>query len=204
MPKGKPHGPPAPPDIKKTIDRYYDDCREKQPDKSKGYCARVAWSRFCQQNPDHPSCTQGAQAENRPFSALFALLEGHPHHDGAVEREEFNTLDELKPMDAEVREAMSEYVLERLPPSLKFVTAKNEQGFVYHDSRGRAVETTIEEIDDGELCKLAKRLGFTNEHEPVLPEIPDDFVEPTADKTGHEQRGISGDYMADVHSIVQA
>lgn len=210
MPKGKPHGPPAPADIKTIIDRYYDECREKQPGKSKQYCSRVAWTRFCQhKNPDHPSCTKygktgATMKENRPFRELFALLEGHPHHDGAVEREEFNTLAEPKPMDAEAREAMSEYVLERLPPSLKFVTAKNEQGLVYHDSRGRAVETTIGDIDDGELSKLAERLGFTNEREPVPPEMPDDFVEPTADNTGYGQRGVNGDYMADVRSIVRA
>ena len=55
--KKRPHGPPAPPDIQKTIARYYDDVRKNQPGKSKEYAARVAWTRFCKyKNPDHPSC----------------------------------------------------------------------------------------------------------------------------------------------------
>lgn len=62
----KGHGPPAPKGIRDTIVRYYDDCREKQPDKSKEYCARVAWTRFCQyKDPDHPSCTEYGRTDKR-------------------------------------------------------------------------------------------------------------------------------------------
>ena len=254
MPKGKPHGPPAPPDIKKTINRYYDECREKQPGKSKEYCARVAWTRFCQhKDPDHPSCKTNQTMEavgrgmgrggmgngpddgacvcpscghmqphttgetcmdmtcskcgtkmtresfGRPFSSLFALLEGQPHHDGEVERKEFNTLGASAPLDAEARQAMTDFVLERLPPSRTFMTAKNETGVVYYDSRGRAVQATFNEIDDGELRRLAERLGFNNEQEPATPEMPDDFVEPTADNTA----STGGIVMADLVSIVR-
>jgi hypothetical protein len=61
----KPHGPPAPKAIQKTIARYYDDAMANLPkhmqgaDKSrqKSYAAGVAWKRYCKyKNPGHPSC----------------------------------------------------------------------------------------------------------------------------------------------------
>ena len=64
--KKRPHGPPAPKDIQKTLARYYDDVMaslpariKKQSEKrQKEYAARVAWTRFCKyKNPNHPSCT---------------------------------------------------------------------------------------------------------------------------------------------------
>lgn len=68
--KKKDHGPPAPSDIQSTITRYYDDCREKQPNKGKEYCARVAWQRFCMyKNPDHSSCTEYGRTKGKPYSA---------------------------------------------------------------------------------------------------------------------------------------
>lgn len=63
--KKKPHGPPAPSGIQKTIARYYDDVMKNLPKhmqgkskkQQKAYAAKVAWTRFCKyKDPSHPSC----------------------------------------------------------------------------------------------------------------------------------------------------
>lgn len=41
------------------VERYYDDCRKKYPEKGEEYCARVAWQIYCtHKNPDYPGCTK--------------------------------------------------------------------------------------------------------------------------------------------------
>ena len=62
---GKQHIKGAPPDV----NRYYADCRKKQPAKSKEYCARVAWQVFCShKDPDYPGCTQFGKTRGPPYS----------------------------------------------------------------------------------------------------------------------------------------
>jgi len=42
----------------KALDKYYEKCMSKG-DKSKEYCARVAWSIYCQHvNPSYEGCTK--------------------------------------------------------------------------------------------------------------------------------------------------
>lgn len=171
----KPHGPPAPADIKKTINRYYDDCMAsstaKGKDNPKEYCARVAWQRFCMnKNPDHPSCTKYGKTRatmeaEEPFSHLFEMLKP----DGEVTRDEFDTLPDEVVLEPEDRAQLESFVISKLRPHEIFATAKGQTGIVYHDKRGRATSAVLDEMDAGELRWLAKRLGHNNEMEPEPP-----------------------------------
>lgn len=63
---GKEHIKGAPADV----NRYYADCREKQPDKSKGYCSRVAWQRFCMyKDLSYAGCTKYGKTKGPPYSS---------------------------------------------------------------------------------------------------------------------------------------
>ena len=43
----------------KPVDRYYQQCRKRYPNKAKAYCARTAWNIYCSyKNPNHPGCTE--------------------------------------------------------------------------------------------------------------------------------------------------
>jgi len=174
----KPHGPPAPSDIKKTINRYYDDCMASSTAKKKGnpkeYCARVAWQRFCMnKNPDHPSCTKygktrATMEDVMPFKELFENLK----RDGAVEREEFDTLSNKNdPVEEAERTTLEDFILGQLRPHEIFHTAEGKPGVVYHDRRGRAVSAVVDEMDDGEVQYLARVLHFDNEAEPPLAPV---------------------------------
>lgn len=55
------------------VDRYYKDCLKDPPKNAKGdkkeYCARVAWSIYCQEkNPSYSGCTEyGKTKKSRPY-----------------------------------------------------------------------------------------------------------------------------------------
>jgi len=277
----KPHGPPAPSDIKKTVTRYYDDCMASSTAKKKGnpkeYCARVAWQRFCMyKDPEHPSCTKfgktkatmpegtvinlGRQKKHDPSDLVWGNRDGKPVEvgqkvvyvvspgavgfppgtyyikgvvakvirrgadprvefrfespmrpkkmvmrqmaldkepgnllgwaqpmrkesramefkslfemlkpDGAITRDEFNTLPDVSPIEPEERSHLESFVLSKLRPHEIFATATGKTGIVYHDVRGRATATVLGEMDCAELRWLAERLGHNNEQEPPPP-----------------------------------
>lgn len=51
------------------VNRYYRKCRDKQGDRGKEYCARVAWSIYCaHKNPEHGGCTKYGKKWGRPYS----------------------------------------------------------------------------------------------------------------------------------------
>jgi len=55
----------------KEINKYYEACMKRYGDtKGKSYCARVAWSIYCQHvRPDDPSCSPETKTPGPPYSS---------------------------------------------------------------------------------------------------------------------------------------
>lgn len=120
-------------------------------------------------SPTDGSCGEHSTKESimGPFSNLMRAIreDKNREQDGAVRRDEFDQAPvvDVDFGDEERRLMFKAFILANTPEGHKFMMADGRQGFVYADERGRAVESAIEDLDDGELLWLAVGRGLKAE-----------------------------------------
>lgn len=94
---------------------------------------------------------------------LMTQLTEHQKVDGEVERAEFDPRHDREGWPEEVdpadRQKIERYVFGKTPSHHTYKTADGEKGIVFFDSRGRATNAVISEMDGEELLRLARSYG---------------------------------------------
>lgn len=127
------------------------------------------------------------------FDSLMMEISEDRNRDGAVRRDEFDTVQSVH-ADLSVGERTSAeaHVWDVVPDGRKLKTADGKEVVVYLNRRGLAVEAVLDDMDDDELMWLAASTGF---------ERPDSAPEPLGDLSVDEEtldletdiRGILGE-----------
>jgi hypothetical protein len=123
-------------------------------------CGSVAVSMSHPKKKDKKDKEDKKKKKSSKYESLMASITENKNidRDGSVNRSEFDRVSHPpinKELDANGRRKLEKYILDKTPSAHKFLNATGYTTIVYFDDRGRAAASSIVDLSDDEIVRLA-------------------------------------------------